>query len=171
MRVGRADRAAVQLVRGSSWERMIVRMRAYSILRLAARTSALVAGLSACNGLLGEGEHRVIGVIDEAGTSIDALVVPDTVRVGVPFTITVSTFGSSCLRPDGVVARASGTVANVTPYDVTPPSATGCPADVRAFPRTVTLAFDTPGAATVQLHGRGYSTPMITVEEAVVVAP
>jgi hypothetical protein len=169
MRVGRADRAAVQLVRGSSWERMIVRMRPYSSLRLAARTSALVAGLSACNWLLGEGEHRVIGVIDPAGTANDPLVVPATVRAGIPFTITVSTFGSSCLRPDGATARVSGTKASITPYDLMP--GLPCPADIGAFPRAVSLVFDTPGAATVQLHGRGFSTPMITVEEAVVVAP
>jgi hypothetical protein len=146
-------------------------MRAHSMLRLAARASALAAGLTACNALFGEGEHRVIGVIDEAGTSLDALVVPDTVRAGVPFTITVSTFGSSCLRPDGANAQVSGQMASVTPYDVAPPSGLACPADFRSFPRVVTLAFNTPGTATVRLHGRGFGTHMITLEETAVVAP
>jgi len=146
-------------------------MRVHRMLRLAARMSALVAGLTACNALLGGGEHRVIGIIDEGGTSLDALVVPDTVRAGIPFTITVSTFGSSCLRPDGANAQVSGQTASVTPYDVTPPPGLTCPADLRAFPRVVTLAFDTPGAATVRLHGRGFSTPTITLEETAVVAP
>ena len=106
----------------------------------------------------------------EGGTSFDALVVPDTVRAVTPFTITVSTFGN-CLRPDGASAQVSGQAASVTPYDVTLGSDVVCPAVTVPFPRTVTLAFDTPGTAAVRLHGRGCSTPMITIEETAVVAP
>ena len=147
-------------------------MRAHGMLRIVARVCAVAAGLTAC-GLFDEGEHRIIGIIDEGGTSLDALVVPDTVRAGTPFTITVSTFGSSCLRADGASTRVSGQMASVTPYDVMPASDAACPGDILAFPRTVTLAFDTPGAAVVRLHGRGYGTPItMTIEEtAAVVAP
>lgn len=140
------------------------------MLRLAITLSALGAGLTACTPRE-EGEHRVVGVIDGGGTSLDALVVPDTVRAGVPFTITVSTFGSSCLRPDGAAAQVSGLSASVTPYDVAPPVDAVCPANLRAFPREVTLVFATPGAATVQLHGRGFRTSMLKLEEAAVVVP
>jgi hypothetical protein len=146
-------------------------MRAYRVVRLAARTAALAAGVAACSEPLDEGEHRVIGVIDASGTANDPLVVPATVRARVPFSITVSTFGSSCLRPDGAAARVSGTKASVTPYDLMPPPDLFCPAILGVFPRAVTLTFDTPGVATVQLHGRGFSTPTITLEETIVVAP
>ena len=146
-------------------------MRAQSILHLTSLLPALVAGLAACSSLFDEGEHRVVGLIDEAGTSFDALVVPDTVRAGIPFTVTVSTFGSSCLRPDGADAQVLGLIANVTPYDVAPPSGSVCTADFRAFPRAVTLTFGAPGDALVRLHGRGFRTSMLTLEEAVFVAP
>jgi hypothetical protein len=145
-------------------------MRAHRILRLAASMSALAAGLTACSTSPDQGEHRAIGLI-EPGGSFDALVVPDTVRAGIPFTITVWTFGTPCVRPDGVAAQVSGLVASVTPYVVEPPSDAICPAVLQASPRTVTLAFDTPGAATVRLHGRGLSAPMRTLEETAVVAP
>lgn len=145
-------------------------MRARSMLRHTAGMSVLVGGPIAC-GLLEEDEHRVIGVIEEDGISFDPLVVPDTVRAGLPFTITVSTSGSSCLRPDGAATRVSELMASVTPYDVTPASGSICPADLRALSRAVTLVFGTPGVATVHLHGRGFSTPMITLEETAVVAP
>jgi len=121
--------------------------------------------------LFDQGEHRVVGLIDEAGTSFDALVVPDTVRAGIPFTVTVSTFGSSCLRPDGADTQVIGLIANVTPYDVGPPSGSVCTADFRAFPRVVTLTFGAPGDAVVRLHGRAFRTPLLTLEEAVLVEP
>src|SRR5467141_1683469 len=97
-------------------------MKAQSALRLASVLPALLAVLAACTSVSDEGEYRVVGLIDEAGTSFDALVVPDTVRAGIPFTVTVSTFGSSCLRPDGSDAQVFGLIANVTPYDVAPQS-------------------------------------------------
>jgi len=146
-------------------------MRTQSALRLAALLPALVAGLAACSSFVDEAEHRVVGLIDEAGTSFDALVVPDTVRAGIPFTVTVSTFGSSCLRPDGADTQVVGSIADVTPYDVGPPSGFVCTADFRAFPRVVTLTFDAPGEAVVRLHGRAFRTPLLTLEEAVLVEP
>ena len=147
-------------------------MRAY-VIRLIALMSALTAGLTACNALFGDGdgERREIGVID-AGTSTDALVMPDTVQAGVPFAITVTTFGS-CLRPDGVDIHVAGATADITPYDITLGSGVVCPAILVDFPRSVTLSFDTPGTATVRLHGRSFSpgAGTVTVEEAAVVAP
>ena len=146
-------------------------MRAQGTLHLRSLLPALVVGLAACTALFDEGERRVVGLIDEAGTSFDALVVPDTVRAGIPFTVTVSTFGSSCLRPDGADAQVLALTANVTPYDVAPPSGSVCTADFRAFPRAVTLTFGAPGGAVVRLHGRGFRTSMLTLEDAVFVEP
>ncbi len=66
--------------------------------------------------------QRVVGIIDNGGTRIAPVVASDTVQVGVPFLITVTTFGSACDRPDGSAVSTSGLLADVSPYDLSPPS-------------------------------------------------
>ena len=128
-------------------------------------------GAIGCQSSLDGGSRRVVGLIDASGTGFDPLVLPDTAHTGVSFSVTVSTFGSSCLRADGAEANVSGSTASITPYDLEPPSGSICTADFRAFPRDVMLTFLEPGVAVVRLHGRGFRTPELTVEKSVVVKP
>ena len=114
--------------------------------------------------------RRVVGVIDDGGMSIDALVVPDTVRAGVAFSITVSTFGPSCLRADGAEVVAAGAIVEITPFDLAPVGPPPCEPDYQAFPRAVSVVFATAGPGTVRLRGGGFNESLI-LEEALTVIP
>ena len=114
--------------------------------------------------------HRVVGLIDNGGVAGEALVVPDTVRAGVPFTAAVATFGSSCIHPDGADLQVGGLLAAITPYDSVPSQPPFCVADIRAFPRSVGLLFTSSGSGVVRLHGRGFDGDL-TLERTVIVRP
>jgi hypothetical protein len=89
---------------------------------------------------------RGVGLIDNGGLALEPLIVPGTVRAGVPFTATVSTFGSTnCIRPDRSQVQGTGLQA--------PPCLPGW----ERYPRSVELTFATPGEALVRLHGRGFT--------------
>jgi hypothetical protein len=129
----------------------------------------ILASAGACNSPLDQGRHRIVGLIDNGGVPIEPLALSDTVNVGVAFTATVTTFGSSCLIPDGATVSVSDLTAAITPYDLAPPAGI-CTADFRSHPRPVALVFSTPGTAVVILHGRGFSGP-ISLTRSVVVQP
>jgi hypothetical protein len=139
-------------------------------LRLIVLAAVACASAATCTSPLDQHEQRVVGVIDNAGLAIDALVAPDTVRAGTSFAATVSTFGSSCIRPDGAEVVTASTRVDITPYDWAPPPGTPCPRDLRVFPRSVTLVFSVPGSAVVSLHGRG-ATGALTIEKSLTVLP
>jgi len=143
--------------------------RAY--LRVVAALPLMLVGIVACSALFQDGHQRVVGFIDNGGLPIKALIVPDTVRARVSFTATVSTFGSSCFRPDGAEVKTNGLVVSVTPYDVAPPPGSMCTADFGAHPRSVKLTFAAPGTGLVRLRGRGLASSSLTLEDSVAVRP
>lgn len=124
----------------------------------------LLLGALACPAVTGVSYHRVIGFVS-ADREYKSLEVPDSVTAGIPFTVTVATYGSSCLRPDGAEVSVVGMVAEIIAYDREPRGDIACPDDWRAFPRAVTVVLPTPGAGVVRLQGRGG----VTVEEPVTV--
>src|SRR5690348_4723204 len=85
----------------------------------------LVASAFACRSPAAQGPQRVIGVID-AGAGLSPLTLPDTVHAGMPFAITVTTFGGACDQADGADVQTSDLSADVTPYDLLPPPSTVC---------------------------------------------
>jgi hypothetical protein len=116
-----------------------------------------VVALPACTSPLGPDDEwqRRIGVIEIGGAQSSPVQVPEeTVQQGVPFTITVVTFGSSsCVRADGAHVQVAGLMAQVTPYDLV--AVTGvCTEDLRPRPREVMLRFDQVGEALVRVLGR-----------------
>jgi hypothetical protein len=115
--------------------------------------------------------QRAVGLIDNGGIAVDPLVVPDTVRSGVPFTAIVSTFGSSgCIRPDRSQVQGTGLQVDITPYDSVWSGSPPCLPGWEGYPRPVDLSFATPGSAVVRLQGRGFAGPL-TLEKAVTVRP
>jgi hypothetical protein len=112
---------------------------------------------------------RVVGFVDSGGVSSGPLRTPDTVRAGSPFTVTVSTFGSSCIRPAGAHLEMGPSGAEVTPYDSVP-SGPPCLPDWSSFPREVMVTFTTPGVAKVRLLGRGFDG-QLTFERPITVIP
>jgi hypothetical protein len=112
-----------------------------------------------------------VGLIDNGGMAVDPLVVPDTVRAGVTFTATVSTFGSTaCIRPDRSQVQGTDLRADVTPYDSVWSGSPPCLPGWEGYPRSVDLTFATPGSALVRLHGRGF-TGDLAFEKTVTVRP
>ena len=140
-----------------------------------ARVPALVLLLGSaaigCRSPAESSSRRVVAIIDNGGTGIAPLVVPDTVYVGVPFLATVTTFGGACDRPGGSDVSTSGLFADVTPYELLPPPETICIALFRASPRSIELTFAAPGTGVVRAHGRNLAGGKVTLQHVVVVRP
>ncbi len=144
--------------------------RAASVSKLVNATGLLAvsAAVLECTLLTGPEWLLVRGYIDpELG---EVLVLPDTVQVDRAFGAVVTTFGSStCTRPNGATVTVNGHTAEIVPYDSVPAPDRNlvCTADLRAFPRTVTLRFRASGVWTVRLIGGGD----VSVTRTVIVQP
>src|SRR5438105_8715895 len=110
----------------------------------------LASAALTCRSAAEPGSRRVVGIIDNGGTGITPLVVPDTVYVQVPFLATVTTFGGACDHPDGADVSTRGLLTDVTPYDLLPSPETICIALLRASPRSIALTFAAPGTGVVR---------------------
>lgn len=110
----------------------------------------------ACSTFTGPpGWSRVIGTVNPALSSQQMVNLPTEARVNVPFTVTVTTLGSSsCTRADGADVVVSGRTATITPYDRVAPPDTPCTRDLRGFPHQVQLRFATAGEARINVIGR-----------------
>jgi hypothetical protein len=102
----------------------------------------------------GNGYVRELGFLELYGSPLE-VTVPENVRTGEPFTVTVVTRGGGCTTAGDTEVALGGAAADVSPYDLT---ATGpnvaCPDILRAFTHEATLRFDALGTATVRVHGR-----------------
>ncbi len=144
--------------------------------RLSPWLLAILASV-ACDDATGPSE-RVVGIIgyeefypDDFPTP-DPVEAPDTVRVGVPFDIVVTTLGPvSCWEEAGAEVQVSQLLAGIVPYDWKPPPLR-CVNDIRVqwFPRVVTLQFDRPGTALVVVQGRGASVWTVVEKRITVLA-
>jgi hypothetical protein len=94
---------------------------------------------------------------DGPGT-IGSVVVADSVSVGSPLAVTVTTQGGGCTRRGRTEVRAaSALVAEVLPYDSVPsPDSRGyvCTADIRGLEHAAVVQFAVRGRATVRVRGR-----------------
>lgn len=127
---------------------------------------------------------RRIGVVllsDPYNAGVPPLALPDTVRGGVPFTITFATVYASsiCWKPVGEVATTNGRQTRITPWDeyVLPAGDAG-PCDLlQVGLRSDTVSLFTPGTDTIRVVGRvdPYSTAdnnsLDSVSASVVVVP
>jgi len=99
---------------------------------------------------------------------------PVSSHVGVPFSLTVTSFGGGCIAHGGVEFTLRGLDAEVQPYryDVRLPPNMACTRELRVFHDTVSLEFDEPGDATVRAVGirRPGDTPYI-IEHHLTVLP
>src|SRR5438046_10241059 len=81
---------------------------------------AIASAAFGCRPTAEPGSRRVVGIIDNGGTAIAPLVVPDTVYVQVPFVGTVTTLGGACDHPDGSGVSTSGVRADGTRHGPCP---------------------------------------------------
>ena len=108
------------------------------------------------------------------GSSARVLVAPDTVAVGVPFVVSVTTFGSvSCTRPSATLASIGPAFADLSMWDLQRGDCTTD--DVTAFPRDISLKFSGVGVATIRVRGRALvrtasgQDSVVVIEKSVVV--
>jgi hypothetical protein len=104
----------------------------------------------------GSGGSALAGIAEPAETRV---VAPDTVDAGTPFDISVRTIGrSGCWSQAGAESAVTGMLATVTPYDRVTTSIDGEPAFCTGalvdLERTVSIAFASPGTATLRVNGR-----------------
>lgn len=84
----------------------------------------------------------------------------ETVAVGVPETVTVSTAGGGCLRKGRTDVRLAGSRLEIRPYTSRPTARDiACPGDFRIDRHVVVRTFGTPGAYLVRAIGRGTVGP------------
>ena len=94
------------------------------------------------------GHGRRIGVIDAGGTLDRVVDAPASVSNNQSFTITISTFGGSCVTAAGADVTITDLVATITPYDVV--SGGICLDYLKPYPRSVELRFNRTGTAKTQ---------------------
>ena len=112
-----------------------------------------------------DGWQRVVGHVNPALSSIQAISFPAHVQVNVPFQVTVTTVGSSsCTRADGASVSQSDNLAIIIPYDRVAPDGTGCTRDLRGFPRTVIVRFTSAGVARIRVPTRNWQGASDTIE-------
>jgi hypothetical protein len=124
----------------------------------------LLAGTVACSsitgverdvfdGILYERRPSVLGYTESPPASASA---PDTVRAGVPVTVTIATYGGGCIRLGDTEVRVAGSVAEVRPYEwfVSAGQAIACTGDIRRLEHAASVTLPTPGRATLRLIGR-----------------
>lgn len=113
----------------------------------------------------------VIGIIDAGGGTIDSVLTgPVTGGVHERLTFTVTTYGSSCVRPAGAHVIVQGIQMTVIPYD----EESGEPCnDYRiAYPREVTLTFDRAGQGVIRVQGRSYyAKGFVTITQPLTINP
>lgn len=114
------------------------------------------------------GGGRVIGTIDAGGTLERVIEAPAAVSPGQSFTVTVSTFGNSCVAPAGADLVIDGLIATITPYDVV--SGGNCLDYLKPYPRALQLNFGQVGAAVIRVKGASlYQPGLVAVERSLVV--
>jgi hypothetical protein len=103
-----------------------------------------------------QGAQRVPGVFaqEDAGNLI--VVVPESVRVGEEFQLTITTVGGGCdfAGDNGVIIGNRS--ASIHVYDFTTAARPGvaCTAIFKQFRHNVTLSFQEAGVATIRIWGR-----------------
>ncbi|HEX6307147.1 MAG TPA: hypothetical protein VFZ69_03100 [Longimicrobiales bacterium] len=105
---------------------------------------------------------------DDTITPARTIEVPDTVRVGAPFTVTVHTFGlDACWEADGQDETVGSHVIEITPYDRHPDEG-ACGEMVRLLAHESAITVHEAGTWTVRARGRrvrahdpGAATPVV----------
>lgn len=113
--------------------------------------TVLALTVSACSGVVDPIGGKRLGVIAFHGDPV-VVEVPDTVEAGVPFEVSVRTYGGGCISKNGTDLRVDGLTADVRPYD----NHSGhqiCTDELRVFVHRATLAFGAAGRAEVRFHG------------------
>lgn len=127
-------------------------------------TLAALLLAAACTNITGADDKVVDGVRYERRPSVlgyahgtaPNIVAPDTVQAGVPFSVTVTTYGGGCIMPGETATIRSTSTVEVRPFEwfVAAGQNVACTDDLRILPHTVSVTLPTPGTATLRVIGR-----------------
>jgi hypothetical protein len=125
--------------------------------RLLALTIASATVLAACDDNAGFLAGKVLrpAALAFYGDSV-AVTVPDSARVGVPFTVQVRSFGDGCTEQGQTGIAVSGRRVDVRPLvrEPGPASQAVCPAILLTFTHSASVTISESGTATIVVHGR-----------------
>ena len=120
---------------------------------------ALLA-VGGCDSIFGTEEpvqvERQLGVILYYG-DLAYIELPGTVRVNVPFDVSIRTYAGGCIAQADTEVQVNGMVATVAPFDsfiVKLPARRPCTADLRHYTHASRITFTTVGRALVIFRGR-----------------
>ena len=120
------------------------------------------------------GTKRVIGLVPiDKFPDLIVIEVPPEVHANQPFTVTVTTYGSSsCTTVDGADVQVTDVVVEITPYDRQPiGDNVVCTADLASHPREVVVTLSTLGHTTIRVVGQNFDGESIVEENIVTVIP
>lgn len=141
-------------------------MRTRPLFTAAALTAlSLLAG---CDMLVEPEEGVRTGVIsfyDDPAVAI----VPETVDAGVPFDVSIRTYGNGCMRQGETAVQTGGAVVDVRPRDIHS-GANVCTDILNIFEHVAQVVLAEPGTAVVRFHGLQLPEDVpLTIERTVVV--
>lgn len=90
--------------------------------------------------------------------------VPDTVRVGVPFEVSVRTYGGGCITFGRTSVEYTAGAIHIRPYDVDS-LADVCNDELIPFDHTAEVTVDSPGTWVVRFYGRDVPPDSVMVIE------
>jgi hypothetical protein len=133
----------------------------------------LVLLFAGCHSSPLESSVRVVGIIDAGGETLSRVIeAPSTASANQVFSITVSTYGNSCVAGAGAEVSVVGLLATITPYDVVNSGSGTCLDYLKAYPRTVQLRFAQAGTATIRVTGQSdYQAGLVSAERSLTVNP
>ena len=117
---------------------------------------------------------RVIGLVPiDKFPDLIVIDVPPEVHANQPFTVTITTYGSSsCTTVDGEDVQVTDVVVEITPYDRQPiGDNVVCTADLASHPRDVVVTLSTLGHATIRVVGQNFDGESIAEERIITVIP
>lgn len=104
-------------------------------------------------------ESGELAIISYAASSAPLLSTLTPPHAGVPFDVTVTTFGAhSCYAADHIVKGEEDKLVTLTPYNRVKTDGMGCFQGAMRIPHTVTLSFPTAGTWGVIVYGKEYLT-------------
>ena len=111
----------------------------------------VIALLNACDAT-GPTSVRRIGVLVHYGVP-SQVVASDTVDAGVPFAVSVRTYGGGCESLGDTEVEIAGSVVSLRPYDFTVRGGGACTDILNEFSHDVTVVMATPGPLELRVHG------------------
>lgn len=100
-------------------------------------------------------DELLVGIIDFLGESADVLMAPATAQVGMPVSVTVSTYGGGCESASSMDTSANADTVTLVPYDRTYRQPGDiCTSVLRRLPHTTQLTFPSTGTWTIVVRGR-----------------